>query len=599
MIGARRIIAQLALWLGSAAIAVFFAMLLLDSVFVDGEYIPFGPDSFYHALRILDAAIGERGFYEFDERLQVPEGAWIPWPWGYDYLIAKVVQLAVYLNPSIDALAFTLHVPVAWLLVNTALFLAATTSLGLGLGLRAAAMLAFVLSPLVQLLHAVGMIDHHFMELTFVLLTAWLGLRWFASPVDARYAAGLGLALGVSTAFHNGLFLLQLPVLVATFILWLRSMPVPRRPTYVFAACLITASLLSSLPSSALRSGMFEFALLSWFHVYVAGSSAAAVAFMGWRRFSPANLGWLAGISAVLATPMLADVSSGARFLSGGLSVLDQIGEVASPLQMAFGALGPSQTASFYSWLLFATPFLLIYYAWRVAREREGQHLFYAVFAVFGLSLLLSQYRFHYFGLFTLMTAPLVLLEHAMRRFDRHPGLTALAAFGGVLLLYQPALRERLFNVYPPGDEKYAGGREIIALLEKLCAERPGIVLADHDDGNAVLFHTDCSVIANNFIMRPQDERKIAEVGALLRSSPEAIREHEPAIKYVFLRAADFAVQTEGVQIIDTGNQVARGLLVDERPPAGFKLLHTTERTPVSPEDSSVYARLYEIEGQP
>jgi hypothetical protein len=33
-------------------------------------------------------------------------------------------------------------------------------------------------------------------------------------------------------------------------------------------------------------------------------------------------------------------------------------------------------------------------------------------------------------------------------------------------------------------------------------------------------FHTDCSVLANNFIMRAEDERKIAEARSRLQSTP-------------------------------------------------------------------------------
>ena len=45
-------------------------------------------------------------------------------------------------------------------------------------------------------------------------------------------------------------------------------------------------------------------------------------------------------------------------------------------------------------------------------------------------------------------------------------------------------------------------------------------MLTSTDDGNAVLFHSDCSVIANNFILRPEDARHIEEVSRLMRLSP-------------------------------------------------------------------------------
>ena len=72
----------LLLWLGATAIGTFLALLVFEAAYFQGDYIPTGNDSFYHARRMLDAAVGERGFYQFDERLHVPDGAWIPWPWA-------------------------------------------------------------------------------------------------------------------------------------------------------------------------------------------------------------------------------------------------------------------------------------------------------------------------------------------------------------------------------------------------------------------------------------------------------------------------------------------------------------------------------------
>jgi len=32
------------------------------------------------------------GFYEFDPKMHFPDGDWITWPWGYDYLMAQAVR---------------------------------------------------------------------------------------------------------------------------------------------------------------------------------------------------------------------------------------------------------------------------------------------------------------------------------------------------------------------------------------------------------------------------------------------------------------------------------------------------------------------------
>ena len=65
---------SIGVWLGATLIAVFFALLLRDSAIIDGVYLPRTNDSLYHARRILDAAVGSRGFYQFDERLHAPDG---------------------------------------------------------------------------------------------------------------------------------------------------------------------------------------------------------------------------------------------------------------------------------------------------------------------------------------------------------------------------------------------------------------------------------------------------------------------------------------------------------------------------------------------
>ena len=93
-------------------------------------------------------------------------------------------------------MAFISYVPVAWIFVNAALFLAVRGAIGLSREMQLLAMLCFALSPLTQLLHAIGMVDHHYVEHTFVLLNAWLGLRWFEQPGDRRRAIALGVALG-------------------------------------------------------------------------------------------------------------------------------------------------------------------------------------------------------------------------------------------------------------------------------------------------------------------------------------------------------------------------------------------------------------------
>jgi hypothetical protein len=281
-------------WLLASLIAVLFA-LDRESAILGDHWLPRGNDSFYHAQRILDAAVGTRGFYQFDERLHVPDGSWISWPWAYDYLMAKATQLALWITPSLDPMAFIAYVPVAWIFVNAALFLAAARASGLSREMQALAMFGFAFSPLTQLLHWIGMVDHHYVEHTFVLLCAWLGLRWFGGPGTWGRPAALGVTLGLATAFHNGLFILQLFPLTAVLVLWLRRSTPPAAELRVFGVALVAATLLGLLPSEPFREGMFEFGLHSWFHLYAAACTALAMAFMAWRSASRRTVGALVG----------------------------------------------------------------------------------------------------------------------------------------------------------------------------------------------------------------------------------------------------------------------------------------------------------------
>jgi hypothetical protein len=585
---------SIAVWLGATSLALFFALLLRDSAVIDGAYLPRTNDSLYHARRILDAAVGTRGFYEFDERLQAPDGAWISWPWGYDYLLAKLTQVAISIAPALDPGAFIAHAPVAWLLVNAALLMAITGALGLSAEYRLLAMLCFALSPLTQQLHAIGMIDHHYVEHTFVLATVWLGLRWFQRLQSTPRAVALAATLGIAPAFHNGLFILQLVPLAAAFVLWVRHAPPPRAAIKAFAVTLLVTTQLILLPSEPYRRFMFEYGLLSWFHFYVAACTSIALGFMAWRPFSRRNFVLLCLLCAALAAPLAASIISAAGFLSGSFSILEEIVEVRSPYVLFTQTFGPSETLQYYSGLLLLTPLLLAFYAYRTLREAEPGRLYYAVAATFGLALFLDQFRLHYFGFFAMATGGLLLLDAARARLQWHRGAVFLMALAGIAIAYQPALRHRLFLVHALGsDPQYANALPLYTELGKQCAMDPGVVLANPDDGNAVLFHSDCSVIANNFILRREDARHIDEVHRLMQLPPAEIRQHRADVKYALLRVRDFLDVRNNR--LAASSAVAMQLLTTDSPPPGWELLATVPMRADGPDAPAIFARLYKV----
>jgi len=214
---------------------------------------------------------------------------------------------------------------------------------------------------------------------------------------------------------------------------------------------------------------------------------------------------------------------------------------------------------------------------------------------VFGLTLLLTQFRLQYFGLFALITGGLLLLEDLRARRSLHRGATFAAAFALVALAYQPALRERLFVVYAPGaDAEYASALSLFLDLGPHCAADPGVVLANPRDGSAILFHSECSVIANNFILRPPDKAHIDEIGRLMQLSPAEIRAQRPDIKYLLVRVIDFSILDGNVAHLVADSPIAQELLINETPPPGYTMIKSIRRR-VGDETPGTYAKLFKV----
>lgn len=583
----------LLLWLVATMIAMFLSLMVIEAAYFQGDYVPTGNDSFYHARRMLDVAVGERGFYQFDERIGAPDGLWVPWPWAYDWLLGQAAALAVLLSPSTDPMGFLAHVPVAWLAVNAALFLAALRCSGLRLSYCAIAMLMFSIAPFVQLMHMVGKVDHHFAEFTFVLLVTWLGLRWFSASEDRASAIGLGAALGLAPGFHNGLFVLLIPVLVCAGILWLRGQQLSRPSLHLLAFSLMVTTFLIVVPSLPFQNGMFEFGLLSGFHLYVAACSSAVLTFFGWKTFDKKSLAILIGVCAVLVLPILGQLTHGTAFLSRDLSFLENVIEAMGPFTL-IQRFGLSWTVAHYSWLLLGTPLLLVYFTWAAIRSREPRALFFSVMTVFGLAFMLMQFRFNYCGLFAMIAGTLMIVQQFAKRFESQQGLVTIVVLGGVLIAYQPPLRDKLFDVYALGGAPlYERARPAFLDLAEQCAEDPGLILADKHDGNYLLFHTDCSVVSNNFMLTEEDVLRVERFSAVMRLTPEEMRLKHPDIKYVLLRAWDFYENRDGKFSVASGFPLATALLSERALPEGFEELHSIS---VEREGQSLlYAKVFSV----
>ena len=589
-----------AIWVLTSGIAILMAMQFDTAAFVDGNYIPVGNDSFYHARRILDAAIGERGFYQFDNMIHVPEGSWLSWPWAYDYLMARALVVALWINPSLEPMAFLAYVPVVWVFVNVALLTMIGRQIGLGAGFTAIGVLGFALLPLNQTIHGIGAIDHHYIELTFVLGTLLAGLRFFASGNGVKDAATLGIVLGIAPAFHNGLFVLQIPVLAAAFILWLKQIELNPYKLRWLAGAMVSATLIVVLPSAPFHAMQFEFWTLSWFHLYVATCSGVCLIYIGWRPLSKTNMAYFVVLATALVIPVFAKILMGTAFLAGDLILLDLIQEVKSPITRIAEPGGLIWITNYFSWLLFLVPVYITLFALRLWRSAKPADVFLSIFTIFGSLLILTQIRFHPFGTWALLFAGLLLVDELRLKL----GISHLAASAFSLMVmaiaFQPPLRNQLFFEYAPGGTlEYAASRGLFHSLAAECEIESGAVLSYSDDGHHIRYHTDCSVLTNNFLLTPLHEKKILEGSAYLGMTPDQFLKAAPHIKYVFVRMYSvFDAGPDGwtpapvSKIMERNSPLFVALTFSEHIPPEFRLI---DEIRIEDERDFAFARVFEV----
>jgi hypothetical protein len=522
------------LWvLGSLAIVVA-ALTMLPAAFLDGVYVPSNPDAFYHARRILDVVMTGAGVVQFDAQVHYPDGSWIPWPWGFDTFMAMIVGWFGPYPSEAAAAAVLMNLPVAAAPIAVALFVWLGRQLELSFPSALVATVAFAALPLVFLAFAVGNVDHHFAELLWALLMLCGGIA-FLRAASVVSAVGLGVILGSAVAVHNGLFILQLPVVAVFAWRWLRNEPLPpRRAVIAFAATLVAVTLLVSVESEPWRRGAFEFYTLSWFHSYVALCTAAILVLFAFVRFSARALLCVALIASGAALPLLRAAGLGARFVSGDLELLRDVTEAMSPYEL-YALFGPAQSTRLFSWLMWlALPALLVNGYWVVRVREPGRQLF-SVAAVLLLALMQLQYRFGVLGIVPLLMTLALLVDAARRRWPTHARLHVAGAALGMFVALLPTREVWTTPRAAGGNPFYADMQPGLMRLRDACARRPGVVLAGIDDGHWVRYHTQCSVIGNVFLLTEDDARKRREVETLLAMPAERLRAERPDIAYVFI----------------------------------------------------------------
>lgn len=526
------------LWLAGGTGVLLFALNWLPSVLVEGHYLPLGNDSFYHARRILDTIAEPAAFYQFDPKIHAPEGSWLTWPWGYDLALAWLTRAIMAVSGITDPMKILVYWPPLWSYINVALLIGITGVLRLGFGLRVLAVVIYALLPLTLALHAVGHLDHHYMEHSFVLLELLLSLRWLQQPASGARALLLGLCLGLAPVVHNGLFMLQLPVLAALTTIWLRRLPLPSSHTLAaLVAGLLSTTGLILLPSEPFQAGQFAFTTLSWFHLYIAACTSLTVLTLTRLRPDCSGLFRLFLLALLLGIPLLRELDYGYRFLTGGILMFDQLLETRSlPGQLAEKGMG--NLLSQYSGLLLLYPLAMVLALVQVMRETSVWRLAFAIHVLFGGSLMLAQLRLHYFGSYVLYLPLLAALNGLRPRLAKNGSYWALAGTTAVLFILAQTPSVPLLLHRPPiaGSGHYALTRRLYPVLEWACNQAPGVVLADSDIGHFIRYHTRCAVIANNFLITAQHEHKARLANDLLDSPVRRVLQETPWIDYVVVR---------------------------------------------------------------
>jgi hypothetical protein len=490
---------------------------------------------------------------------------------------------------------------VAAVLVSIALFIAIARLLRFSTGMTVLAGLCFALSPATQMLHGVGEIDHHYAEQIFILAALASGLAWLRNPERLLHAALAALTLGVAPAIHNGLFIIQLPLLATLFVLWLQGKPVPRKASLVFAATLMTATLAILIPSLPFRLGHFDFYTLSWFHLYIAACSGIAVAMLSHLPATRRSGIVIAAAGAAALVPIVGQMALAQSFIAGTPIHLRTIGEMQSPLRAVeiFGAQYLSRIYSYFIWIAPLTALLCLIQCWR---DRFSERLLLWISAAMGLALLAMQLRLHYFGDFALYLPWLVLLQDFASRRPELQRKVLLLASVVLLVLYFPPLRHQLVApMARSNDMSFENLQPIFAAMRKACAENPGIVLADADAGHYIRYYTDCKVVANNFLLTPQQMQKVDEVQRLFSMTARQLESEAPYITYVLLRPARIGPGPDGklrYTFRVTSPRLAGDLLLgtQQSVPKDYVLLDEVRFPALG---NAPYARLYEIRRDP
>ena len=587
------------LWLLGSVVMIVAAMSSVSSAFADGHYVPDNADAFYHARRILDSVMTHSPVIQFDSKIHAPEGSWLVWPWGFDTLLATITSWFGPFQNIDQANAVLMNIPPMATTVAVLLVVLLTRQLRLPILHSLVLVLAFAVLPAAFRGFCVGNVDHHSMELTCAIATMVAGAAFFREGNRSPWAPiALGALFGFAVAMQNGLFVLQVPICAMLAFRWIRGQSLPdRRQVQIFAITLFVATLVACLPSQPFRHGFFEFYTLSGFHLYVATVVAVFSVLLSRVAFSRRNLIILMALALVALIPFFGTLYLASSFVTGNLSAITTIIEAQSPYKLYLD--DPDGNALvFMSWLCwFMFPMMLVnlWWAWR---KQDPMRQYLAIFCVFGLVFFQLQYRFGVYGIVPMLLTPVLFAKEIAElrpRWSRVFGLALPALF---IAAYVPTAQAWSTHLVLGNNVAYGNIRSVWPKFSELCKERPGLVLADVEAGHWIRYNTDCSVIANVFLLTPQQLAKVDENTNLLAMTPEQLLEARKDIRYVLVFHAVLLRKDKQGKEIPILDNLRFQMMPMERellgPEAAIPKQFKKQWEVRSPTDQ-IYSRLYEI----
>jgi hypothetical protein len=310
-------------------------------------------------------------------------------------------------------------------------------------------------------------------------------------------------------------------------------------------------------------------------------------------------------LACLLTVPVLSEVLYGTKFIAGELGMLSQIIEMQSPLSMLMGAWGLGATVALYSGLLLLAPLLLVAGAYVAATDTRPVHIAYGVLSVFGLGLLLMQLRLNYFGMVFLLAGPFYFLSRYTLVSSPKRAWVLLGSIVVFALAFRPSLSNALFREHSlAGDHLYQVTQPLYPVLAAACADKSGTVAASAQFGHYIRFHTDCSVIANNFLLTEQHFEKVRLANSLFQLSVEQLAVQQPDVRYVLGFLANTYEQREGKVFLrdmsDIRNRnplLIKELMLPEKPRADVEVLYEVYVDP-NAEQKIPLAGVYRIRAQ-